>query len=59
MEGEVTQACMARELAGWGGRFFQIFLPQAGDTENGRPAFSELPLAAKIDYNCVRIVTKI
>jgi hypothetical protein len=59
MEGNVTQALMACGLAGWSGRFFPMFEQQAGDTENGRPAFMELRPAARIDYNCVRVATKI
>jgi hypothetical protein len=55
----VTQVFMARGLAGCSRRFFQIFEPQAGDVENGRPAFLELRPAAKIDYNCLRGPTKI
>lgn len=59
MEGNVTQVFMARGLAGCSRRFFQIFEPQAGDAENGWPAFLELRPAAKIDYNCLRGPTKI
>ena len=59
MKGNVAQAFVACGLAGWSGRFFQIFEPQAGDTENGRSAFLELRPAAKIDYNCVRVASKI
>jgi hypothetical protein len=59
MKGNVAQAFVACGLAGWSGRFFQICQSQAGDAENGRPAFLELRPAAKNDYNCVRVPTKI
>jgi hypothetical protein len=51
MAGNVTQALTAGGLGGLSGRLFQISEPQAGDTENGPPAFLELRPAAKIDYN--------
>jgi hypothetical protein len=47
MAGNVTQAFMASGLAGSSLRSFQIFEPQAGETENAWPAFLELRPAAK------------
>jgi hypothetical protein len=38
MEGNLTPAFKTRMLAGWSGTFSRIVEPQAGDTENGRPA---------------------
>jgi hypothetical protein len=59
MAGNVTQTFTACGLAGSSERFFQMFELQSGDTENGRPAFLELRPAAKIDYNCGRVPSKI